>query len=475
MEQIHSENLQLGRLVANALGEIERLGYSGTSRRRYRTTWEHLIEFSHQKNLGNEFSADLAARFLEEYRVGDEQSDKPGDGWRRDMVLGVKVLADFAKNGRIERAFTRVQAIHLAPPMQKTLRDYEQYSKDRLHLRPRTLHRCTTEVMIFLDFLHTKKARTLEHIQAADLSDFVSSRNHLEPKTVLGIVSYVRTFLRFLTMRGILRKDLSAELPKIRVPSDGMIPSVWDQELIVRLLGAVDRSSAKGKRDYAILLLACRLGLRAGDIRALKLDNLRWAESTIEITQAKTGTPLTLPLTSEVGEALIDYLKSGRPQVAYREVFLKLNPPFNAFGDNDNLHHIIKYWRQLAGITFRSPQKQGLHSLRHSSNSASRKRHAASNHCGNLGSYEFGINTYLREGGCGGLAGCGVGSGGGESCQLIHPTGSKACCQPAWRNSLRKNTPVGTPIGGRLESCSISINFWCRRGWRRVSYLAPPP
>src|SRR6266480_561792 len=322
MEQIHSENLQLGRLVANALGEIERLGYRGTSRRRYRTTWEHLIEFSHQKNLGNEFSADLAARFLEEYRVGDEQSDKPGDGWRRDMVLGVKVLADFAKNGRIERAFTRVQAIHLAPPMQKTLRDYEQYSKDRLHLRPRTLHRCTTEVMIFLDFLHTKKARTLEHIQAA-------------------------------------------ELPKIRVPSDGMIPSVWDQELIVRLLGAVDRSSAKGKRDYAILLLACRLGLRTGDIRTLKLDNLRWAESTIEITQAKTGTPLTLPLTIEVGEALIDYLKSGRPQSAHREVFLKVSPPFDPFGDNDNLHHIIKYWRQLAGITFRCPQKRGLHSLRH--------------------------------------------------------------------------------------------------------------
>jgi len=67
-------------------------------------------------------------------------------------------------------------------------------------------------------FLHSKKARTLEHIQAADLSDFVSSRDHLKPKTVLGIVSYVRSFLRFLTMRGILRKDLSAELPKIRVP-----------------------------------------------------------------------------------------------------------------------------------------------------------------------------------------------------------------------------------------------------------------
>jgi integrase len=166
-------------------------------------------------------------------------------------------------------------------------------------------------------------------------------------------------------MHGILQRDLSAELPKIRVPRDATIPSVWDHELIVRLLGAVDRSSAKGKRDYAILLLACRLGLRVGDIRRLKLEDFHWAESTIEITQAKTDMLLTLPLTKEVGEALIDYLKAGRPQTAHREVFVQVNPPFDPFADNDRLHYIVRYWRQQAGITFRSPQKQGLHSLRH--------------------------------------------------------------------------------------------------------------
>ncbi len=365
MEQTCSENLQLGRLVTGALGEIERLGYSRRSRNRYRATWEHLIAFARGKKLGDEFSADLATRFLEEYCVRDKQVDGPGDGWRRHMVFSVRVLADFAKNERIERAFTEVQAIHLLPAMQSTLRDYEQYCKDRLHLQPWTLHRRTTELTIFLDFLHSKRARTLDQIQAADLSEFVSCREHLKPKTVARIVSDVRSFLRFLTMRGILQKDLSAELPKIRVARDATIPSVWDQELIVRLLGAVDRSSAKGKRDYAILLLACRLGLRAGDIRTLKLDNLRWAESTIEITQAKTSTPLTLPLTSEVGEALIDYLKSGRPQTTHRDVFLKVSPPFDPFKENNNLHHIVTYWRRLAGITFRSSQKRGLHSLRH--------------------------------------------------------------------------------------------------------------
>jgi integrase len=365
MEKTPAERFQLERLVTDALVEIKRLGYSKTSRSRYRATWEDLIEFSRQKEPGDKFPAELATRFLEEYRVKNEELGKPSHDWRRHVAFRLKVLADFAKNGCIERTRTYVQATHFPPAMQKTLDDYEQYCKDRLYLQPSTLLRRTTALAIFLDFLHSKEARTLQQIQAADLSEFVSCRDHLKPATVGAIVSHLRCFLRFLTMRGILQKDLSAELPKIRVPRDATIPSVWDQELLVRLLAAVDRSSAKGKRDYAILLLACRLGLRAGDIGTLKLDDLRWAESTIEITQAKTGAPLTLPLTDEVGEALIDYLKSGRPQTTHREVFLKMNPPFDPFGENNHLHHIVTYWRRLAGIAFRSPQRQGLHSLRH--------------------------------------------------------------------------------------------------------------
>ena len=370
-----SRDLSLKRLTTDALGEIERLGYSRRSRNRYRAIWEHLIEFSDRNKLGDEFSGDLAMRFLEEYRAGDEELESPGQGWRKHMVWGVRVLADFATNGRIERAFAEVEAIHLVPAMQNVLRDYAQYCRDRLQLRPGTLHGRTTELTIFLDYLHSKKARTLDQIQALDLSEFISCRadvplgrirrdHWLQPKTVARIVSDMRSFLRFLTMRGILHKDLSVELPKIRISQDAKIPSVWDQELVVRLLGAIDRTSAKGKRDYAILLLACRLGLRAGDIRTLKLDQLHWEDSTIEVTQSKTGMPLSLPLTSEVGDALIDYLKFGRPQATHREVFLKVNPPFDPFTGN-NLHHIVTYWRLLAGIKFRTPQKRGIHSLRH--------------------------------------------------------------------------------------------------------------
>ena len=227
MEQTNcptSENSRLGRLVADAQVEIERLGYSRRSRNRYRTIWEHLIAFAREKELGDEFSPDLAARFLEEYGVKGGQVEGRGNGWRRYAVSGLKVLADFAKDGHI----TAVQAIRLNPTMKNTLRDYEQYCEDRLHFRPRTLCQRTTDLTIFLDFLHSRRARTLDQIQAADLSDFVSARDHLKPKTVAGIVSSVGSFLRFLTMRGILQKDLSAELPKIRVPRNATIPSVWD-------------------------------------------------------------------------------------------------------------------------------------------------------------------------------------------------------------------------------------------------------
>lgn len=368
MDQSHHQvthNLPLDQLVANALGQLKRLHYSARSLRRYRTIWRHLIAFSVRENLGNEFSEDLGARFIAAYRIRDGDHIQPNEGWRRHIVFGVKVLGDFVCDGRIGRSRTDMQTVKIPPAMKKPLRDYEQYCRDRCHLRPSTLNERIREIAIFLGFLGSRNIETLDQIQPADLTTFVVSRPHLKPKTVSRIVSDVRTFLQFLTLQGIQDRDLSNVLPKIRVPQDATIPSVWDPELVVRLLEVVDRSSPKGKRDYAILLLACRLGLRLGDIRMLTLDNLNWEAATIDIKQSKTRAPLHLPLTEEVGEALIDYLKSGRPRTDHRTVFLKLNPPFAPFSENNHLYYIVKYWKQLAGIQFPTQHHHGLHSLRH--------------------------------------------------------------------------------------------------------------
>jgi len=360
-----SHNLPLDRFVARALSELEKLRYSGRSLRRYRTIWQHLVAFSHKMNLGDEYSEDLAAQFCNAYQMHDGECLKPSEGWRRHVVFGLKVLGDFARDGCIERTVTDMQKIQVPALMKMPVRNYEQYCRDRLHLRPTTLRERLREIAIFADFLGSKSITTFDQMQPADVSAFVTSLHRLAAKTVSRIVSDVRGFLRFLLLRGILQRDLSQVLPKIRVPRDATIPSVWEPGLVVRLLNVVDRSSPKGKRDYAILLLASRLGLRSGDIRALRLDDLKWEAATIEITQSKTLAPLCLPLTEEVGEALIDYLKAGRPHTNHREVFLKLRSPFVPFSDHNHLYHIVTYWRELAGIHFRTQQRRGLHSLRH--------------------------------------------------------------------------------------------------------------
>ena len=136
---------------------------------------------------------------------------------------------------------------------------------------------------------------------------------------------------------------------------------------VVALLGAVERSSPVGKRDYAILLLAAQLGLRGGDIRQLRLEHILWDQSRIELSQSKTGVPVSLPMSEELGVALIDYLRNGRPPAAHREVFLRAHAPFLPMSIDNHFGHLITKYRLLAGVPLSPPPRwRGLHSLRHS-------------------------------------------------------------------------------------------------------------
>lgn len=356
------DDVLLERVVDNASHHLEELGYSRRSLRRYDTIWRALIGFAEEKGFESRYSEELATAFVEACRAEPDGSS----GWQRHVACGVKVLGDFHRHGRIARPRADRRMLTIPPAMRKPLEDYEDYARDRLHLRRSSLNERTGTIAKFLDFLGSRGVETLPRIQPSDLTAFVTSLGRYRPRTVSRNVSDVRQFLRFLTMRGILHRDLSATLPRIRVPRDAAIPSVWDAELVVKLLAAVDRSSPIGKRDYAMLLLASRLGLRVGDLRSLRLDDLDWDAATIDITQSKTGAPQRLPLPEDVGEALIDYLRFGRPANGqHREVFLRHKPPVGPFGDRTQLHYVVNRWRQLAGIRFRSPQRHGFHSLRH--------------------------------------------------------------------------------------------------------------
>jgi integrase len=140
---------------------------------------------------------------------------------------------------------------------------------------------------------------------------------------------------------------------------------VWTQDDVLKLIRAIDRGNPAGKRDYAIILLVTRLGLRTIDIKRLMLSNLKWQDNRIELVQSKTATAVNLPLLPDVGWAIIDYLKNGRPKVDSPYVFLRHLAPLEPFSDEDRLHQIIIKYMKLAKIPVSPPKKKGMHSLRH--------------------------------------------------------------------------------------------------------------
>lgn len=337
-----SKKLSLDELIVGALKQLEKLNYDGRSIRRYQSTWRRLIAFAHQHKFKNELSEKLVIQFLEGCNITPGELAASQKGWRKHTAFSIKILWHFARFGYFERIHTLTQRLNIPIAMKKMLSEYEKYCREKRYLSPFTIDECTRQISLFLDFLSSKNIHTFNQMREVDLSEFVQSLWRYSAKTISSIVSYIRLFLQFLFLRNVLKKDISQALPRIRVTHHSKIPSVWDRELVAQLLDAVDRSSPRGKRDYAMLLLACRLGLRLSDIRQLTLDQIDWESATISIIQSKTKAPLSLPLTHEVGNALIDYLSSARAKTSYREVFLRLRPPFIPFNRNTHLRKRAK-------------------------------------------------------------------------------------------------------------------------------------
>lgn len=162
----------------------------------------------------------------------------------------------------------------------------------------------------------------------------------------------------------ILPVDYSKVIPKWQYVRQPKLPSYYSPVEVGQLLNCIDRSNSIGKRDYAMVLLVARTGLRCSDIANLKFTNILWERELISLKQQKTKQPVELPLFGEMGNAIIDYLKHGRPQSNLSYVFLRHVPPYDNMCNN-LLYGIIKKYVNLAGIKY-DERRHGPHALRHS-------------------------------------------------------------------------------------------------------------
>jgi site-specific recombinase XerD len=176
------------------------------------------------------------------------------------------------------------------------------------------------------------------------------------------MVTALRSFFGFLRQRGDITSDLAGAIPAVTNWRLTGLPLSLEPEQVEALLDSCDQDTALGQRDYAILLLLARLGLRAGEVVALTLDDLDWDTGTF-VVRGKGKRQERLPLPKDVGEAVADYLRQSRPHCVSRRVFIRLHAPYCGFSSSVAIDDVVRRALERTGL---NPAQKGAHLLRHS-------------------------------------------------------------------------------------------------------------
>jgi site-specific recombinase XerD len=344
--------------------ELRRLHYKEQTISYHHRIWKRIITFFKKKGVDH-YTEELGMRFLDEqYNFFELEEAGKLTSTISNAFRAVRMLGDFQQHGSVLRREHKQLELLQTDEFKELLRRFAGYcrQKDYSKATQDYLRRHNEQ---FLSFLESQKIEQVADITAKHVSAYINTLLGYSHQTVGSHLYSLRSFLHYLHISELHPQDLAETIPPLKARQQNRIPSVWTPEQVTRLLGVIDRGNPSGKRDYAMFLLATCLGLRTVDIKHLKLDNLKWRDNRIELIQSKTSRPLSLPLLPDVGWAIIDYLKNGRPKVESPYVFLRHLAPLEPFSDANHLDRTVLKYMKLAKIPVSSQRKRGMHSLRH--------------------------------------------------------------------------------------------------------------
>lgn len=249
-------------------------------------------------------------------------------------------------------------------PAQRLEQEFRLYLQQERRLAPATVFHYLGFARRFLMHHFADGEVRLDGLRAADVVGFVqqeAARLH-HPKRAKLMATALRSLLQYARYRGLISSDLRECVPTVASWSMTSIPRVLSSDEVRRLLAHCDRHTAVGRRNWAILLLLARLGLRAGEVVGLALEDLDWEAGELRIRGADADCD-RLPIPHDVGAALTDYLKHARPVCSCRQVFVRMRAPHRGFASSVAICCIVRRALKRAGL---NPALKGAHLLRHS-------------------------------------------------------------------------------------------------------------
>lgn len=359
-ETVFSKTVDLSQLIENVISQMRIQQYSERYIGTCNTVWNKLKKYAGSSVHSVEYTPDFIRRFmLDSLNFG---CSSKSENQSKSDVLSLNILYNYLNFNRISwrkplflPTFSKLS--------NEVFNDYIRYIATFLAVS--SIESKRLYLARFDDFLRQCNVHDFSEVTSSLLIDFFKFLPGPCHGNIKDTASTLRGLFRYMYEKQITTQDLSVYVPKIRKAAHATIPPTYTKQEIVTLLDSIDRGNPIGKRDHAMLQLLCRLGLRTSDLLNLKFENLKWEKGTLEFNQQKTGRPIVLPLLADVGNAIIDYLKHGRPEIDSPFVFLRAIPPWHEL-EKSTIHYIVHKRLREAGIEIPPKKQHGGHSLRHS-------------------------------------------------------------------------------------------------------------
>jgi integrase/recombinase XerD len=278
---------------------------------------------------------------------------------RRGTAAGLRHLVEFLRREGVI-AGGKV-ALPRPTGFERCAKEYERYLREERVLATATVLNYVPFVRCFLKDCFGNRTVQLSRLCASDIIRFVQRQaRRLRPKRAKLLTTALRSFFQYARYRGEVTVDLAAAVPIVANWSMTSLPRAIEPDQVHQLLTSIDRRTAIGRRDYTILLLLARLGLRSGEVAFLELEDIDWNVGQLSV-RGKNGRS-ELPLSAEVGKAIAAYLRRGRPVSASRRVFLRAKAPIRGFQGASGISSLVRHSIARAGI---NAPTFGAHQFRH--------------------------------------------------------------------------------------------------------------
>jgi len=347
---LKQDNIQ--SLIKACVAYLRDDGYSKARIDDYLRFWQNgVVTFMEDHSISN-YSTDVGERYINTAITEGSASHK------RAIRRCVHVLSDYHLFGKVRKRIVPYVNYELSGEIGEVAKGFIT-SLEAMRRSELTLSEHKRVLSYFIMHLSLKSIFHVPEINEDNVLSFLASSQNCKDK----FLNTMRLFCRYLYERKLLGRNIEYIIGRNNLPQREKLPSVYDAEEIKKIEAAVDQASSVGKRDYAMLLLASRLGLRSSDIAGLQFANLDWDKNILCLSQYKTKREIELLLLTDVGEAIINYVKYGRAASRSQNVFLSACAPYrpvNRLIINGAISRIIK----SSKVSIQN-RKFGPHAMRH--------------------------------------------------------------------------------------------------------------